>query len=128
MTSAYLLPVSLRQASTPLNSVYFSEFNVNLLQKTIRTQFKKQTNIAIDYQNESDLLAIMRSVYINNSTNQTTTGVCDQVRKMNTVVINTALSQIHTGVSQYMDYNKDIKSTLQLLPNPVNTSTYGTKL
>jgi hypothetical protein len=119
--------VSMRQASTPLNTVYFSEFNVNLLQKTIRTQFKKQTNISIDYQNEADLLAIMRAVFINNATNQPT-GVCEQVRKMNTVVINTALAQIHTGVSQYMDYNKEIKSTLQLLPNPVNTSTHGTKM
>lgn len=121
------LLVSLKQEKTPLNSVYFSEFNVNLLQKTIRTQFKKLTGIVIDYQNEADLLAIMRSVFINNSTNQLE-GVCDQVKKLNVVVISIALSQISTGVSQFMDYNKEIDMTLQLLPNPVNTSNTGKKI
>jgi len=50
------------------------------------------------------------------------------VRSMNTMVIETAISQIRSGVSQYMGYIKDI-DTLAVPPEPPsNTSTYGMKI
>ena len=118
---------SLQQTQTPLNSLYFSEFNLNLIQRAIREQFKKNTGISIDYQNPSDLLAIMRAVFVDNSTDQFTQ-VCDQVKHMNSIVINTAIGQINTGVSQYLGYINDIEQPVRPMDNPVNTSTYGNKI
>src|SRR6056300_1824898 len=92
---------SMKQCETPLNTLFFSEFNVNLLQRGIRQAFKNKTGISIDYQNRDDLYGIMRVVFINNSGDHHS-GVNDQVRFMNNRVIQTALSQIQTGVSQYM--------------------------
>jgi len=43
-------------------------------------------------------------------------------------VIDTAVSQIQTGVSQYMAYVKDIDTTAMPLDQPINTSTYGKKI
>lgn len=118
---------SLQQTQTPLNSLYFSEFNLNLIQRAIREQFKKNTGIAIDYQNPSDILAIMRAVFVDNSTDQFAK-VCDQVKHMNSIVINTAIGQINTGVSQYLGYIKDIEQPVRPMDNPINTSTYGNKM
>jgi Fe-S cluster assembly ATPase SufC len=118
---------SLQQCETPLNTLFFSDFNKNLLQRGIRQAFKNRTGIAIDYQNPDDLYGIMRMVFINNAGDHHTQ-VNKQVQMMNGRVIETALSQIQTGVSQYIAYAEDIDSTRTLLDRPANTSTVGKKM
>ena len=118
---------SMKQCETPLNTLFFSEFNQNLLQRGIRQAFKNKTGIAIDKQNPDDLYGIMRVVFINNSGDHFK-NVNDQVRSMNARVIETALSQIKTGVSQYMTYIKEIETISAPLDLPKNTSTYGNKI
>jgi len=118
---------SLKQCETPLNTLYFSSFNVNLLQRAIRQDFKNKTGVSIGYQNEDDLYGIMRVVFINNSGDHFTR-VNEQVKMMNTQVIKTAVSQIQSGVSQYMGYVHDMDRGLEPIDRPVNTSTYGNKI
>src|SRR5210317_1746656 len=118
---------SLKQCETPLNTLFFSEFNKNLLQRGIRQAFKNKTGIAIDYQNPDDLHGIMRVVFINNSGDHHT-NVNEQVKAMNTRVIETALTQIQTGVSQYIAYAKDIDTISTPMDRPINTSTTGNKI
>jgi hypothetical protein len=118
---------SMKQCETPLNTLFFSEFNRNILQRGIRQTFKDRTGISIDYQNPDDLYGIMRVVFINNSGDHQR-DVNKQVKAMNTRVIETALSQIQTGVSQYIAYVNDIDTTSIPLDQPMNTSTSGKKL
>ena len=118
---------SLKQIHTPLNTLFFSDFNKNLLQRAIRQNFKNETGISIDYQNNDDLFAIMRVVYINNSRNHNE-NINEQVKMMNSMVIKTATSQISSGVSQYIEYNKHIDTQPIPLDIPVNTTTYGNKI
>ena len=118
---------SIQQCETPLNTLFFSDFNKNLLQRGIRQAFKNRSGISIDYQNSDDLYGIMRMVFVNNSGDHYTR-VNDQVKEMNGRVIETALSQIQTGVSQYIAYVSDIDTTRTLMDQPVNTSTVGEKL
>jgi hypothetical protein len=118
---------TLRQCSTPLNTLYFSDYNINLLQRAIRQQYKTKYGIAIDYQNSGDLFTLMRVVFISNSGDHFTS-TCDQVRSMNEKVIKTALGQINTGVSQYMGYLRDAQAPLLPLAQPINTSTYGKRV
>ena len=117
---------TLKQCPTPLNTLFFSEFNMNLLQRGIRQSFKDQTGVAIDYQNPSDLYSIMRVVFINNS-GDPNANVQEQVKYMNGIVIKTASGQIQTGVSQYMRYVHDIDTLAVPIDRPVNTTTYGKK-
>jgi len=117
---------SLKQCPTPLNTLFFSEFNMNLLQRGIRQSFRDQTGVAIDYQNSSDLYSIMRVVFINNS-GDPNANVQEQVKYMNGIVIKTASGQIQTGVSQYMGYVHDIDTLAVPIDRPVNTTTYGKK-
>jgi Fe-S cluster assembly ATPase SufC len=117
----------MKQCETPLNTLFFSEFNRNILQRGIRQSFKDRTGISIDYQNPDDLYGIMRVVFINNSGDHQR-DVNKQVKAMNIRVIETALSQIQTGVSQYIAYVNDIDTTSIPLDQPMNTSTSGKKL
>jgi hypothetical protein len=117
----------LKQCQTPLNTLFFSEFNVNLLQRAIRQDFKNKTGIAIDYQSNDDLYGIMRVVFINNSGDHNSR-VNEQVKMMNTMVIKTAVGQIQSGVSQYMGYVHDMDRGLEPIDAPVNTSTTGNKI
>ena len=121
---------SLRQCANPLNSLFFSDFNVQVIQRGIRQKVKNTTGIAIDYQNASDLLVIMRATFINNSTNQLGPGadVCGQVKFLNTRTMNTAIGQINTNLSQYIGYIKDINAPHIPLDLPVNTNQYGNKI
>jgi hypothetical protein len=118
---------SIKQCQTPLNTLFFSEFNINLIQRAIRQQFKNETGISIDYQNEDDIFAIMRVVFINNASEHYK-NVNAQVKFMNEMVMKTALSQIKTGVSQYVSYVRDIDTLSMPIDRPVNTSTFGNKL
>lgn len=117
---------TLKQCPTPLNTLFFSAFNMNLLQRGIRQSFRDQTGVAIDYQNPSDLYSIMRVVFINNS-GDPNANVQEQVKYMNGIVIKTASGQIQTGVSQYMGYVHDIDTLAVPIDRPVNTTTYGKK-
>ena len=118
---------SLKQVETPLNTLFFSEFNQNLLQRGIRQSFKNKTGISIDRQNPNDLYSMMRVVFINNAGDHYAR-VNEQVKFMNTRVIEAALGQIQTGVSQYMAYVQDIDTISVPLDQPMNTSTVGKKL
>ena len=118
---------SLEQCQTPLNTLFFSSFNVNLLQRAIRQDFKNKTGISIDYQSEDDLYGIMRVVFINNSGDHNVR-VNEQVKMMNEMVIKTGVSQIQSGVSQYMGYVHDMDRGLEPLDRPQSTTTYGNKI
>jgi hypothetical protein len=118
---------SLKQCQTPLNTLFFSSFNVNLLQRAIRQDFKNKTGISIDYQSEDDLYGIMRVVFINNSGDHNVR-VNEQVKMMNDMVIKTAVSQIQSGVSQYMGYVHDMDRGLEPIDRPQSTTTYGNKI
>lgn len=118
---------SLKQTETPLNNLFFSEFNINILQRAIREDFKNKTGLAIDYQATSDLIAIMRAVFINNAGDHFS-NVREQVRAMNERVISAASGQIKTGVAQYLAYREAVSGPMVPLDRSVNTSTVGNKI
>ena len=94
---------SIKQCPTPLNTLFFSEFNQNILQNAIRQDMYNKHQVRIDKQNKDDLLAIMRVVFINNSA-KPYADICAQVKLMNQMVMKTAMGQISTGVAKYFGY------------------------
>ncbi len=121
------LLTSIKQTPTPLNTLFFSEFNQNLLQRAIRQAMYDKYQVRIDKQNRNDLVGIMRVVFINNSA-LPYTELCPQVKLMNDMVIKTAIGQISTGVAQYFGYIHDIQAPHVPPAVPVNTSVYGKKI
>lgn len=118
------LLTSIKQCPTPLNNLFFSEFNQSLIQRAVRQKIFDMYKIKIDYQNKSDIIALMRVIFVANSANPYG-DLCDQVKFMNTKVIERATEQIATGLSQYYGYINDINSPITPPEIPLNTSTYG---
>jgi len=114
----------MRQTETPLSSLFFSDFNLRRLQNDIRSTFKTKTGIAIDYQNQRDVLTLMRMIFINNSYNPYG-NLPEQVKLMNSLVVDKAMEQIGTGISEYIGYMKDISTPLIPEARPIQTSYYG---
>jgi len=118
------LLTSIKQCPTPLNNLFFSEFNQNLLQRAIREKFYQNYKIKIDYQDKDDLIAIMRVMFIANFSNPYG-DLCQQIKFINGQVITRAIEQITTGVSQYYGYIKDLNAEIEPPAIPINTSVYG---
>lgn len=118
---------SLKQEETPLNTLFFCQENIDLVNRAIRQKIKNETNVAIDYQNPNDILAIMRTVFINNQS-KPYTEIETQVRQMNVITINKCVSQIKTNLSQFYGYARDLGKPIVPHAIPVNTSLYGNKM
>jgi len=118
---------TMKKPMTPLNTVYFSQANVERVQRLLRDAIKSETGLSIDRQNQDDMLAFMRYTYINNAINPYG-NIETQVNKMNQQVVAKMLPQVRDGLSSYILYLRDA-STLYV-PNslPVNTSVAGDRL
>jgi len=118
---------TMRKPMTPLNTVYFSQANVERVQRLLRDAIKAESGLSIDRQNQDDVLSFMRYTYINNAMNPYG-NVEAQVNKMNQQVVAKMLPQVRDGVSSYILYLRDA-STLYVPNNlPVNTSVAGDRL
>jgi len=118
---------TMKKPMTPLNTVYFSQANVDRVQRLLRDAIKSETGLSIDRQNQDDVLAFMRYTYINNAMNPYG-NIETQINKMNQQVVAKMLPQLRDGISSYILYLRDA-STLYV-PNslPVNTSVAGDRL
>lgn len=118
---------SIKQTATPLNTLYFSDYNMKLVHRGIRQKFKDLTGKSIDYQNHADVVSIMRYVFIMNAANPYD-NMYAQVKMMNERSIDMAIRQMKTGFAQFMGYVKDINSPIIPPTLPINTSLYGEKI
>jgi hypothetical protein len=111
----------------PLSDAFFSEFNRATIQKSIISKMREKTGYTIDEQNDGDLQALMKRVYINMLANPYV-NVRQQVEKMNDKVVEEASGTISTGMLQQLLYLRDISSNPVPLAPPISTSTYGNKI
>ena len=102
---------STRQSVTPVSGLFFSEQNVELLQRAVRESVKQQTGYRIDNQSREDLLVIMRAVYFNNYVDPYTKQSCAAVKKLNEKVIRKCTQQIADGILSYINYTRDASQT-----------------
>ena len=90
---------------------------------------KSVTGYSIDNQNEGDLRAIMGKIFTNYSRGtESHSGIGQTVRQMNDIVVNEASNQVISGIRQQMYFLKDRSQGLQIMDQPINTSTYGKKI
>lgn len=107
------------RASTEVSKLFFSSINIDALQHGIRYGVYKRTNgkHVIGNQSINELKVIMRSIYMKNSENLPY-NVVEQVRELNTLVLNYAIPTIVKELDQYATYRRDQSS----LPIPMERS------
>jgi hypothetical protein len=115
-------------SSNPVNDLFFSELNINVLQDAIRYRIYNETKgkYIIGRQSDQELKAVMRSIYFQYSLNQDTNCV-GQVKILNTYVLDWCVQDVLSNLLQYQQYKIDLST----LPIPLDRSplmtTKGTK-
>ena len=113
---------------TPLNKVFFSEANLEKLQKDIHDQVFAMSGgkYRIDRQNDDDLKLIMRSYYLMFGENNPLR-VADELKALNNRVVGYAAGKIFSEVDFHMFYLNDLEEFAPAIANPTNTAVYGTR-
>ena len=115
--------------SSELSRVFFSPENTEALQQGIRYLVWKKTcgKHVIGKQSETELHIVMRSIYLQYAEHRPY-GVLEQVRQLNTAVLNYCVDKIVEEINIYLYYKKDISK----LPVPLERGEYisskGTKV
>ena len=112
---------------TPLGEIFFSPDNIKRLQnkikKSIFIESKGKYKLQVE-QNESDLLVVMRAVYIQDSYNSPYR-IIHQVKELNEKVINRILPDMISNIKQNEEYLNVIDKPIDPIPLPVNVSRAG---
>lgn len=113
---------------TDVSSVYFSEQNIDALQKGIRYLVYKNTQgkYTISNQSEHELKIIMRSIFYSHSKNFPFQ-VLEQVKELNKKVLDFCVPRIIVELQQNELYRKDISTLPVPLEHGRNESVKGTK-
>jgi hypothetical protein len=118
--------IQYRHNNTPLNTVFFSQSNIDKLQADIQTAVRGMVNASIDRQSDSDLLLIMRSYYLQYAQNNPSR-VAEELEELNQRVVHFASNRIAVEVEAYRYYRKDIMDFPAPIANPMDVKIYGTR-
>lgn len=112
---------------TPLGEIFFSLENIGRLQKQIKKEVFVRSNgkykLDID-QNESDLLVVMRAVYIEDGRNEPYK-IIHQVKELNHRTIERIVSDMISAIKQDQKYLDELDKPINPIPRPVNVSRAG---
>lgn len=118
---------SMRQYDTPLANAFFCGANLNFLQKKTIEMVKQRSGIDVSKQNPLDMSVIMRQIYLTN-TFDPYGDVKNQVAFLNNQTLNMAVSQVISGLAQYIGFLKDNGTQPVPIPLPRSTTVYGNKM
>ena len=111
---------------SPIQILFFSMENVNIIQKMLKVNVYKISGNYIDNQNVMDLVTIMTEVYADYGFYSENPN--DVISKLNNQVVIVASKQVVDGITAYRKYLRDTSSLPPVLPIPQGTSSYGTSL
>ena len=113
---------------TILSKYFFSDDNINNIQKLIRYEFHKEKNDLIDNQSNIILLTIMRGTFLkySNSADTTLDKIKTQIQRLNGLVVQYSLGKIFNNYDMYKKYLSDISDMpdLMALPQYHNKASY----
>ena len=109
-----------------LSRTYFSNDNVERLQRQIINEVFKKSNKQIGKQSYQELQIIMKSMYLQYGRNLPT-DIEEQVIILNKYVTDECVKTIVSNVTQYSKYIEDITSPIPIMPRSQNVSNKGYK-
>lgn len=112
---------------TPVGEIFFSQENINRLQKKIKYELFVRTNGKYKLetnQNESDLLVVMRAVFITCATHMPYK-IVSQVKELNHRVIERIIPDMISIVKQDDEYIKQLDRPINPIPLPVCMNSKG---
>lgn len=128
----YLVPgaikeqIQYRHGATDLNTRFFAQENMDLLQSQIKSAVRQMVNGNIERQSDADLMLIMRSYYLQYGQNDPLR-VNEELADLNERVVSFAANRISVEVEAYRYYRKDILDFPAPIARPIDTQVYGTR-
>jgi len=116
--------------SNKLTKLFFSKENVEHLDERLRYTVYLLSNkqYVLGPQNKTELLVIMRSIYLAYSNNLDYL-ITTQIKKLNDIVVSQTAPKLLSFTTQYLRYLEDINESHKILiARPVNTSNAGLKI
>jgi len=105
-----------RITPTPLYNKFFSSANIEFIQNTIISNVKIQTSQIISNQDETNLIVIMRSIYLQYIKN--TDDFQTELNRLNKEVIMYSVKNIVSNIGHYLHYLEDISKLPMPLEHP----------
>jgi hypothetical protein len=107
-----------------LNSLFFSEMNVKVIQDTLRYRVYKNTDQVISEQSSNDIFIIMRSIMLQYANFRVgVENIVDEIRRLNSKVLDYAVENVSSNVKQHQGYVEDLSK----LPEPMDMPVYHNK-
>ncbi len=114
---------------TPIGEIYFSETNIRRIQEKIKMEVFIRSNgkykLTRD-QNTTDLLIVMRDVYISDNLNSPYKPI-HQVKRLNEKVLDKIIPDMISMIKQDEEYKRFIEAPVMPIALPVNVSRAGRK-
>ena len=102
-----------------LSNAYFSKENMQIIQNAIRAGVYEVSNqqYIIDNQNTDTLKIIMRSVFLQSSTNLPNK-ITAQIQSLNDLVVKYCIKQIYSEAQSYINYKRDVSTMYTPIDRP----------
>jgi len=115
-------------SDTLLSKLFFSENNIDLIQLELKKTVYEKTDkkYLIDRQSDTELLIVMRSIFLQNSKNLDY-DLKNQILQLNKLVLNYCVDNVISGILAHVGYIKDIEKPYALMEHPKNVNSAGTK-
>ncbi len=103
-----------------LSLAFFSKENIQIIQNAIRAGVYEVSNkqYIIDNQNGDTLKIIMRSVFLQSSTNLPNQ-ITQQIQALNDLVVTYCVKQIYGEAQGYITYKRDVSTMYNPIDHPV---------
>jgi len=110
------------QESSPMSIIFFSDSNVEAIQKTIRFDIYKSKQRIISEQSPNELYTVMRSIYLQHANSRSSTNqFMENLQKLNKMVVDYCVQNVSDQMEQYSNYILKISS----LPPPMQRPRYS---
>jgi hypothetical protein len=114
------------QTASPLSKKFFSKENKEVLQANMKNLVYKKIGAKIGRQSDEELVAVMRSIFFQNSRNKADK-INEQVIELNKLVLKYCVNNIVSNVMQHQKYIEDINQnkyvkSLPDRPKAMNTT------
>ena len=114
-----------------LNELFFSKKNMDQIQNSIRYKVYQisQGKYTIGKQSETELVIVMRSLFLQNSRNITQKNtIKEQISDLNLAVVDYIVPNILSQIQQHYGYLRDSTKRMEPLPNPKNTNLFQRRI
>jgi hypothetical protein len=113
-----------------ISNLFLSEKNIKLIHLKIINSIREKYNYTISKQSKNELLIIMRSIYLNNCTNNVSNKneIKKELIKLNDLVINYSVNNIIKNIKSHELYLDKINNNLNPIDLPRPTTVKGDKI